>query len=76
MRAGEATASELAAAHGISDATVRRYAAEAYAERRSRALPDHMRSAMIVGCRAGSRHRWERQYGTRVVAAVLAGRGD
>ncbi|WP_139057936.1 ArsR family transcriptional regulator [Tsukamurella pseudospumae] len=28
LRSGEATASELAAAHGISDATVRRYATE------------------------------------------------
>lgn len=76
LHTGEATAAELAAVHNVSPATVRRYAAEADADRRLRALPDHVRSALIVGCRTGDRRRWERRYGHAVVAAVLAGSRD
>lgn len=72
LDAREATATELAELHGISEATIRRYAAEADADRRLHALPDHIRGAMIASCRAGNRRRWERRYGRVVVAAVLA----
>lgn len=63
---------QLAEVHGISVSTVRAYAAEFQGAQRVLAIiDDHTRSAIIAGCRGGSRRRWERQYGTTVVRELL-----
>ncbi|MGV7586346.1 helix-turn-helix domain-containing protein [Mycobacterium kansasii] len=63
---------QLAAEFGISVSTVRAYVKEwEGARRKVQALSGFEREAIIDGCRRGSRRRWERQYGARVVAQVV-----
>lgn len=62
----------LAEAYSISVSTVHRYAAEFEGARRKMlALSDFEREAIVDGCQRGSRRRWERQYGARVIAQLL-----
>lgn len=63
---------QLAETFGISVSTVLRYAAVwEGAVRRAQALSDFERDAIRDGVARGSRRRWERQYGARVVAQVM-----
>lgn len=63
---------QLAAEFSISASTVHRYAAEwEGAVRKVQSLTGFEREAIRDGCRRGSRRRWERQYGARVVAQVM-----
>lgn len=65
-------AEQLAAEFGISLSTVHRYASGwEGAQRKVQALSDFERETIREGCARGSRRRWERTYGARVVEAVV-----
>ncbi|SIF24317.1 helix-turn-helix domain-containing protein [Mycobacteroides abscessus] len=63
---------QLAEEFGISVSTVRAYAKQWEGTRRKvQALSDFEREAIRAGVASGSRKRWERQYGARVVEQVM-----
>lgn len=63
---------QLAETFGISVSTVRAYVKEwEGARRKVKNLSDFERDAIRDGVARGSRRRWERQYGARVVAQVM-----
>lgn len=63
---------QLAEEFNISPSTVRSYAREwEGVQRKVQCLSEFECEAIVDGVARGSRRRWERTYGTRVVAAVV-----
>ncbi|CDP89231.1 MULTISPECIES: hypothetical protein [Mycolicibacterium] len=63
---------QLAEEFGISEPTVRAYAAEfANTQRIIRRLDVWERESIVLACRRGGRRRWERELGVDVVRELL-----